>query len=601
MGALKYASVLGQPEDGVWSQAASFPYGHLSVPQAIANRGWLLVALEVVAESDDVAVEEGRAALAAFEKLFSQEKVITASRIYAALQQTVTGSMGAVAAYVEQDRVTFMGKGGGSVVWWRNGGKARVFASQENWSASQGQWQVGDRFLFGTASLISEMADDLIDQILTFPSVEVAGEELVARIQAADTSAGAAGMVVHLLPDGMMDKKEEVEGKAQIKAEKGLAPAVFLRQEGKRKRAISIGLALLLLLAVSMVGGWRKQVAMSLENEYVAQVEVIEEKLKEARMLKDYNQTQAKQLVIEAQDLVEAGKETFANKEAYRLRFEMLEGEALEVYELVSGETKLAEVPEWFDLTMLREGMFGTSLVRGSNELVALDSRLGLVGRVKVESKQAELVGGGELLAGARLLEVAGQRAVVLASVGVVEVAMNRKTAAVMVERDEAWGEIRGLGMYNGNLYLADAGHGEIWRYPGLATGVGGRSRWLGAGVEADFKGMSDMVVDGDIWIAYEKGMIRRYRRGAPMNFTISGMETPLGTVAAIYTDTNMDRLYVLDQENRRVVILNKEGVYQQQLLWEGIAGMTDLVVDEALGRIYLLSGVLIYAMEIPQ
>jgi hypothetical protein len=67
----------------------------------------------------------------------------------------------------------------------------------------------------------------------------------------------------------------------------------------------------------------------------------------------------------------------------------------------------------------------------------------------------------------------------------------------------------------------------------------------------------------------------------------------------SIYTDDQSARIYILDRGNRRVVVLDKNGEYREQYLWEGIETVSDMVVSEEEKKILLLSGSVIYEIEL--
>jgi hypothetical protein len=232
-------------------------------------------------------------------------------------------------------------------------------------------------------------------------------------------------------------------------------------------------------------------------------------------------------------------------------------------------------------------------------DLLVLDGKTGVVGEVDLKTKQAELVGGGDLIRGAKLLSASGSRVAVWSDAGVIEVNVAGKTSGYLVKPDSEWQRLVGLGIFGGNVYLLDAGTNEIWRYPSMTQGVGGKQRWLGAGITPNLAQAVDMTIDGDVWVGLKTGEVYRYRRGAKETFTMSGLNQPIQELAVIYTDENSEHVYLLDRSQKRVVVLNKTGEYVKQYTWSGMAGVSDMVVVESEGKIYLLSGSEIYAINL--
>ena len=57
--------------------------------------------------------------------------------------------------------------------------------------------------------------------------------------------------------------------------------------------------------------------------------------------------------------------------------------------------------------------------------------------------------------------------------------------------------------------------------------------------------------------------------------------------------------MYVLDRDLGRILVFDKDGVYQSQYQWEGMKDISDFVVSEEEKKIFLLSKNNIYALEL--
>ena len=79
----------------------------------------------------------------------------------------------------------------------------------------------------------------------------------------------------------------------------------------------------------------------------------------------------------------------------------------------------------------------------------------------------------------------------------------------------------------------------------------------------------------------------------------LSGIDAPLKEPTGIFTNKDLDFVYVLDRGNQRVVVLKKNGGYQAQYVWSGIKDVSSFLVSEADKKIFLLSGNKIYALEL--
>jgi hypothetical protein len=606
MATVRVSQVAGHPDDAAWSQTVVYPRAQSNAWQVLDGEGLMLLVLTVRNGSEERAREAGNQLIDQFEKRVDQEGIADVFGDIQGQRWELPQSIELMAVWLTPEgKAKVLGLGGGRVMIQRGGEVGLVFSlDREESRGIQGEWRPMDRWLVGTGGLVDEMSEQLTKEVLIELADDEAGEELITRVHGAEQNSLAAGVLVVFGENEEADEKtsQEVAGEPEQTGVKKpqWKPRIYLKSPlGGRRRAAMIGVVLLILLVISIGFGWYRREQQAWVSAYEALESSVNQKLESAITQASENPLAAKEVVVQAQQLITDSKEQFAEHEVYGPRVVELEEKAKQVYEQVSGEQALSDAPVWYELSLLREGMYGERMVRTGDFVVVLDASQGLVGRIELQNKSAELVGGGDLLGGSKLVAASGDRAVVLSNSGMVDLLMERKTSAVLVEPEAVWQQPVGIGLFAGNVYLGDAGANEIWRYPGLSAGVGERQRWLGAGVTPDLSGATDMVIDGDIWIAFTDGTIEQYRRGARENFRITGLEQPLGEVAAIDTNEETELVYILDRTNNRVVVVNKTGEYQQQVLWDGISASTDLVGYEEERLVLVLSGTSIYSLPL--
>ena len=159
----------------------------------------------------------------------------------------------------------------------------------------------------------------------------------------------------------------------------------------------------------------------------------------------------------------------------------------------------------------------------------------------------------------------------------------------IVIERDETWGEIGGIGRFGNNIYILDRENGEIWKYVGIDDGYAERRRWLGKGIVLDLSKVVDWVVEGDIWLLTSSGKLERYSRGVPAKFEITGFPsvgegTKLSDPGALVVVD--EKIYVLERGASRVVVLGSGGEYLEQHVDSEFARASDLVVFENKGYV---------------
>jgi hypothetical protein len=618
---LEVARVVGQSEPELWSQV-----GVLSLSFK-DEEGWRTQARLLVVVKMASSGESGRELMQELEeKLENLGGKGIESEVNRSVKELVADypKLEAILAVLFYKKsLVVMGQGEVILSGLRNGAVKEIFSGADNWRAIKGTRKEGDRWLLGTNALIKEMTPKLMEDVLNFETAQEAEEELVTQVQAMGGSAGVAGMVVYdeedteaevfdqeALEEEVQDEADEdirEEAEESEKERESVAPlkfgkpAVYLKAAGKKqKTAVSVGIIVILLLLSSIYFSWQRREAQAWEDRYLVVEQKVTELMDQAKAAAVADPNQAGSLVKEAQAAVDEVLPEFEKKEEYREKLAALQVRLEEEYRLYSGDLAVEAVPVWFELDLIRDGMFGEVMTISGGQLVVLDGKAGLVGAVGTTNKEATLWGGGEVLRGAKYLDVEGNKVWAFSpEKGIISVSVQLKTSAVVVEPDSNAENIGGMGTFNGNVYLLDKKEGMIWRYPAASGGLGNRGAWLTGGKAVDFSAAVDMAIDGDIWVLTGEGEVIKMRRGSRENFSISGLGEPLSEPVALYTDASSEKLYILDRGNNRVVVIAKTGAYEKQYTWEGISTVSDLAVDEAGGKVYLLSGKSIYAIEL--
>ncbi len=99
------------------------------------------------------------------------------------------------------------------------------------------------------------------------------------------------------------------------------------------------------------------------------------------------------------------------------------------------------------------------------------------------------------------------------------------------------------------------------------------------------------ITINGSVWILGNDGSVTKYLRGKQENFHLSGLDKPLRNPNKITTTIDSKFLYVLDNENGRIVVLDKNGAYNSQYQSNVLKSAKDFEVKEEDKKIFVLSG----------
>lgn len=609
---LQVAKLVGAP-DTSWSQVHTF-----SPPEEekLQKRGELVAVLSAAGLGEGVeAVAAGREILSRLhEEYFGNLETGPYDRLKEAVSKIGEefSSQGKITiiALVSWENVVYLAVlGDGKAMILRDGNLSRLAEGKEGETVTvSGFAKEGDLFLLATNKLFELAGEGVIRAALEAGTPEEAMDSLAPLIHQSPQQSlvGAAVVKVSSVQAASVFEPEEVEEKKEVSpafsvlnslgkfVQKLPRRPIYIRgEEGGRKTALSVGVILLLLLLISIVFGLRQRRILSIRQTYEGRLFEAEQKFNEAQNLKDLNPVRARQLISEARLIAEElSQEGVKDK-----RFEELQKNLGEVLGSVLGEYSV-EGQLFLDLSLVRDGLFGDSMISSQKEILVFDKAGKRLVSFTFDSKDTKVLAGEEVVGEANLAAFYSGRAFLLDSEKIVEIDKEGLKKTVVSGEDE-WGEIIFFEAYAGNLYLFDRGKGEIWRYPGVESGFGGRQRWFGKGVTSDFADAVSAAIDGSIWILYSSGKIAKYMLGAPDAFGAAGLSQEFSKPIVIFTNDQLENLYVLDAGNNRVVVLDKSGEYKAAYIWNKIGQARDFVVSEEEGKILLLLGDKIYEIKL--
>ncbi len=161
----------------------------------------------------------------------------------------------------------------------------------------------------------------------------------------------------------------------------------------------------------------------------------------------------------------------------------------------------------------------------------------------------------------------------------------------------KAESNIVAMSTYNGRTYMLDNGSSQIYRYEKGDNGFSSYSRWLNK--KEDLSNGVSMDIDGYIYVLDKDGTIHRFLKGAISDFNQDIIEPPLQSAQKIFVSKEKDFIYVLDSNNSRIVIFDKDGRFIEQQKSKDLQDIKDFTVDEKNKLIYILANNKIFFIPI--
>lgn len=167
------------------------------------------------------------------------------------------------------------------------------------------------------------------------------------------------------------------------------------------------------------------------------------------------------------------------------------------------------------------------------------------------------------------------------------------KTTSRLDNLSSSSARFQGIATFGNNLYLLDAAGGQIIKCPALEN----CQNWLGQ--KSDFESSFSLAIDGSIFVLFTDGKIAKYFNSAKEN-TIKPKIKPLGSgFEKIATDYDFKNIYLLDKEQKRIVVIDKQGNLIRQYFSPAFENIKDIQVSPNEKIIYILNGDKIYETKI--
>jgi cell division protein FtsL len=167
-----------------------------------------------------------------------------------------------------------------------------------------------------------------------------------------------------------------------------------------------------------------------------------------------------------------------------------------------------------------------------------------------------------------------------------------------VIKNNSDWTSAGGLSNYFGNIYVLDKKQNQILKYAPTSSGFG-KTNYFGSDTTPDFSKTVSMAIDSSVYVLSNDGTIAKFTRGKGDSFTLSGLDKSLLNPTAIFTTAGLNNIYVLDNGNSRIVVLDKSGKYQNQYQAGVIKIAKDLDVSEKDKKAYVLSSGKVYEIDL--
>lgn len=476
---------------------------------------------------------------------------------------------------------------------------------------SHGKVFPGDRIIFCSATIIDHIDNNKLEQLLNSQSLTQGIEDAYAVLVGDTNTVGAAALILELAK-----KKEEIaprkphrlfsdlmKNKLQIISEfiaqKRQNLWVDEEESKSKKTLLTVAIILIFLLIASIFLNINHSQTSNKQKLLEQTLDLVNHKYDEAVSLIDLNSVRARTLLSDSklslsQILKEFPKNSKEYKEIDGWLTKVMEKE-VEAYKIY----KITSVPIFFDINLVKTQGVGSKISLYKKTAVILDLQNKTVYKLLLDTKQAGIIAGSEVVKDAKSVAVHGKLAYILTSEGIVQVDLATKSSKLIIKTDKDWGEIGKIVSFGGNLYLLDKKNNAVWKYIAMENGFSERTSYLNPDVKIQLEKAQDFMIDGSVWILVNPSALVKFASGLMADFSIKGLADSLSDINTFFTSDETKRLYVLDKNLKRILVFDKDGNYQEQYQWDELVNANDFVVLEEEKKIYVLVANKIYAIDL--
>lgn len=154
------------------------------------------------------------------------------------------------------------------------------------------------------------------------------------------------------------------------------------------------------------------------------------------------------------------------------------------------------------------------------------------------------------------------------------------------------------ISSYGPYIYLFNREKRNVYRYTYQKDELSQAIGWIIDKKGINFELVSDMLVDGDLWLGMRNGQLIKLNRGAQVDFTLAGLSQNPQSALMLAAYPEQQRLAVLEKQAKRLLVLTSEGQLISEINSNELAGVTQIEFAADGNSIYAISGSVVYRID---
>ncbi|MEI7653414.1 MAG: hypothetical protein WCJ70_04050 [bacterium] len=354
------------------------------------------------------------------------------------------------------------------------------------------------------------------------------------------------------------------------------------------KKIAIIGIPTLALIVMAVRGGSSVRKLMTdSQKEYTSFATSVQSDLKAIEAEGFLDTSKATRLFDQLETKIDKSSEEFKPKYAPQLA------------ELVASVTKKKEemlkiqhpeIKEYFDMVVEQAAVTVTDVDIDGDKIYVLDGEHGIIYIIATPVPSYNKIASDKLKGATQVASSGGYTYALTKSEGIF--LMDETKSHQVIAKDDKWGSLTDMKVFNSNLYLLDDTKKDIYKYVAADTeSFRERVSYLADDAAVNFTGGTRLVIDGSVYISKLAG-ISSYRSGNRVDFKVDIPSSELKLTDFATAEESKD-VAVLDGTHGVLYRVEKSGAFISQIPDAKLNGAIAVVASK--DRYYVVKGSKVY------
>jgi hypothetical protein len=374
---------------------------------------------------------------------------------------------------------------------------------------------------------------------------------------------------------------------------------VYVRQKNRRK-IVRIALPIIVVAVVGVItfiiiSSQRQQQLQAAQQEF----QPLDNRLTEIKKIVDQDPVEARKqtedVIVEIEHLIEKEK----NHKTTAIELTKKLQQTRQFYDSISGKEEFSVLPTFYDLRFVESAFLANKVDMVEDTLVFLDQGQKKVLAVNADNKQYTSLPIGDF-SELKDIDLEAKNLYLLGN-GISEFNMSESQPAQQLKAsDDQLQNAQFIRSFNQYIYVLNPEKRNIFRYAFTdKTTLSDAAGWIKGGTSLEFDKVQSLSIDGDVWVSTKDGQIKKFTSGKQVDFTVNGLPEAFSGPITLYTNQDLNNLYVLEPGQDRLVILNKQGDFLREVKSSSLKSTTTVVANENLKKAFAVSGALVFEIAL--